>query len=132
MQWSDLIGPVSGALIAFVGLWRSQVMLRGTQARSESQTATARESGAASVVPQLMERLEAQDRRIEAMRAEVDACEERSTHVARELAMAQAALERALVDLEEARRQIAALVALLPAADRERVRATLRPSRGTD
>lgn len=127
MTWADWLPPASGVIVAVVGLWRARAVARGEVSRSQAETAQAREGGATAVVPQLLERLEAQDARIEALRVEVGACEERSAHVARELAMAQAALERALVDLDEARRQIAALVALLPAADRERVRTTLRP-----
>lgn len=127
MQWADLIGPASGALVAFVGLWRASVLARSSAAKSASQSVSAREGGAAAVVPGLLERMEAQDRKIEALRAEVDACEERSSALAKELARAQSSLDRALEDLSDARRQINALVALLPARDRDRVQRSLAP-----
>lgn len=56
-------------LTLVVGLVREWV-------RGRDQTAVAREQGAAAVVPELLERLDAQDRRLDELRRSVDECEQ--------------------------------------------------------
>jgi len=114
VDWQDFISPVSGVAIAAIGLWKAQ-----TIARNEREIK--REEGAAAVVPQLRERLDAQDKKIDELREEVEECEKRSALVAQRLADTQGQLERALVELEQARMQLSALLSLLPARDRDRV-----------
>lgn len=123
MDWSDLIAPASGVIVAAVGLWRAQAVAAGKHV-------VAREAGAAAVVPHLRERLDAQDRRIDGLRDEVEACEKRSAEFARRLTETQAKLERALDSLDEAGRQISALLTLLPTTERARMASlpsSLRP-----
>jgi TolA-binding protein len=124
MDWQDFIGPVSGVIVAVVGLRRAQTIASGHQAEI-------REEGAAAVVPQLRERLDAQDKRIDELRNEVAECEKRSSDFVRQLTEVQGQFDRAISELAQARQQISALVSLLPVRDRDRFVSLPPPQKST-